>query len=188
MLLCGAEGNDLTRLLRVALCQEGFSGGAVIKNPPANAGGIRDVGSVPGLGRYLGGEYGNRLQYCCLENPMDRGAWWVTDNRVTKSQTWLTWLSMIVSGMWGFALTVACDGPRLEELNFWFWSTKNSYFLTTDSINFNSGNTLIKWTLPYSLLEDTCGACCYTVAITSVLLSLSRKGTAKHYLNSLPQS
>ena len=74
MLLCGAEGNDLTRLLRVALCQEGFSGGAVIKNPPANAGGIRDVGSVPGLGRYPGVGNGNPLQYFCQENPTDRGA------------------------------------------------------------------------------------------------------------------
>lgn len=70
--------------------------------------------------------------------------------------------------MWGFALTVSCDWPRLEELNFWFWSTNNSYFLTTDSINFNFGDTLIKPMLPYSFLADTCGACCYTVAITSL--------------------
>ena len=69
MLLCGAEGNDLTRLLRVALCQEGFSGGAVIKNPPANAGGIRDVGSVPGLGRSPGEGHSNPIPYSCLENP-----------------------------------------------------------------------------------------------------------------------
>ena len=45
---------------------------------PANAGDIRDVDSVPGSGRFPGGGHGNPLQYFCLENPMDRGAWWVT--------------------------------------------------------------------------------------------------------------
>ena len=45
----------------------------VVKNPPANAGDIRDVGSIPGSGRSPGGEHGNPLQHSCLENPMDRG-------------------------------------------------------------------------------------------------------------------
>ena len=48
------------------------------KNPPANAGDRRDVGSIPELGRSLGGGHGNPLQYSCLENPMDRGAWGAT--------------------------------------------------------------------------------------------------------------
>ena len=47
----------------------------VVKNLPANAGDIRDVGSIPGSGRSPGGEHGNSLQYSCLENPMERGAW-----------------------------------------------------------------------------------------------------------------
>ena len=46
-----------------------------VKNPPATAGDLRNVGSVPGSGRSSGGEYGNPLQYSCLENSMDRGAW-----------------------------------------------------------------------------------------------------------------
>ena len=50
----------------------GFPGGAVVKNPPANA---RDVGSLPGSGRFPGGGNGNPLQCTCLENPMDRGTW-----------------------------------------------------------------------------------------------------------------
>ena len=50
----------------------------VAKNPPANAGDRRDVGSIPGLGRSPGEGHGNPLQYSCLENPMDRGAWWAT--------------------------------------------------------------------------------------------------------------
>ena len=50
----------------------------VVKNTPANAGGVRDVGSILGLGRSPGGGNGNPLQYSCLENPVDRGAWWAT--------------------------------------------------------------------------------------------------------------
>ena len=46
----------------------------VVKNPSANAGDIRDVGSIPGLGKSPGGWHGNPLQYSCLENPVDRGA------------------------------------------------------------------------------------------------------------------
>ena len=59
-------------------------GGSVIKNPPANVG---DVGSIHGLGRFPGEENGNPLQYSCLENPMDGGAWWATVHGVTKSWT-----------------------------------------------------------------------------------------------------
>ena len=58
-----------------------------VKNLPANAGDIRDVGWIPGLGRFPGGGHGNPLQYSCLENPMDRGAWQATVHRVVKSQT-----------------------------------------------------------------------------------------------------
>ena len=47
----------------------------VVKNLPANAGDVIDAGSIPGLGRSPGGGHGNPLQYSCLENPMDRGAW-----------------------------------------------------------------------------------------------------------------
>ena len=66
----------------------------VVKNPPAYAGDIRDAGSIPGLGRSPGGGYGNPLQYSCLENPMDRGAWWAMVHRLAKSQTWLKHLIM----------------------------------------------------------------------------------------------
>ena len=57
------------------------------KNPPANAGNVRDMGSIPGLGRCPGGGHGNPLQYSCLENPMEKGAWQDTVHRVTKSRT-----------------------------------------------------------------------------------------------------
>ena len=48
----------------------------VIKDLPTKAGDIRDMSSIPELGRSHGGGHGNPLQYSCLENPMDRGAWW----------------------------------------------------------------------------------------------------------------
>ena len=61
-----------------------------VKDLPANAEDIRDMGSIPGLGNSPGGGNGNPLQYSCLENPMDRGAWWATVHGVAKSQTLLS--------------------------------------------------------------------------------------------------
>ena len=63
-----------------------FLGGEVVKNPPANAGDLRDIGSIPGLGRSPGEGNGNPLQYSCLENPMEGGAWWATVHGIAKSQ------------------------------------------------------------------------------------------------------
>ena len=62
----------------------------VIKNPPASAGDARDAGSNPESGRSPGIGNGNPLQYSCLENPVDRGAWWATAHEVTKSQSQLS--------------------------------------------------------------------------------------------------
>ena len=60
----------------------------VLKTLPANVGDVRDVGSTPGLGRYHGGKHSNPLQYSCLENPMDRGAyspWGRTESDTTEA-------------------------------------------------------------------------------------------------------
>ena len=57
----------------------------MVKNLPAKAGDVRDVGLIPGSGRSPGEGHGKPLQYSCLENPMDRGAWWATVHRVAKS-------------------------------------------------------------------------------------------------------
>ena len=58
----------------------------VVKNTLANPRDVRDSGSIHGLGRFPGGRNGNLLQYSCLENPMDRGAWQATAQRVTESR------------------------------------------------------------------------------------------------------
>ena len=63
----------------------------VIKNLPANAGDVRDAGSIPGLGRSPGGENGNPFQYSCLENSMDRGAWRAEVHGVSKNWTQLNY-------------------------------------------------------------------------------------------------
>ena len=59
----------------------------MVKNPPANAGDIRDMGSILRLGRSPAGGNGNPLKYSCLENPMDRGVWQATVHKVAKSWT-----------------------------------------------------------------------------------------------------
>ena len=60
-----------------------YPGGSEVKASACNVG---DLGSIPGLGRSSGEGNGNPLQYSCLENPMDGGAWWATVHGVTKSQ------------------------------------------------------------------------------------------------------
>ena len=62
----------------------------MVKSLPANAGDVGDAGSIPGLGRSLGGGNGNSLQYSCLGNPMDREAWWATVHGVADSQIQLS--------------------------------------------------------------------------------------------------
>ena len=65
----------------------GFPGVSAVKNLPTNAGDVGNVILIPGSGRLTGEENSNPLQYSCLENPMDRGAWWATDHSVAKIWT-----------------------------------------------------------------------------------------------------
>ena len=68
----------------------GFPGGSAGKESACNSGDTGDMGSIPGLGRSPGERNGNPLQYSCLGNPMDRGAWWATVHGVKKSQKQLS--------------------------------------------------------------------------------------------------
>ena len=68
----------------------GFPGSSVVKNPPAKAGAAGDMGLIPGLGRSPGGGNGNSLQYSCLGNPTDKGAWQVIVLGFTMSWTQLS--------------------------------------------------------------------------------------------------
>ena len=93
----------------------------VVKNLSANAGDLRDVGSTPESGRSLGEGHGSPLQYSCLENPMDRGVWRATVHRVSKSQTWMKWLSMHI--LHPKAVTFLKKEKRKE------WDTQNSHLV-----------------------------------------------------------
>ena len=84
-LFCGESMVPLC--IAFLLKKEGFPGGSVLKNLPANAG---DVGSIPGLGRFPWVGNGYPLQYSCLENSTDRGAWLAAFHGVEKSWTWLS--------------------------------------------------------------------------------------------------
>ena len=73
---------------------QGFPGGSVVRNLSASAG---DAGWTPGSGRSLGGGNGNPLQYSCLKNSTDRGAWWATVNEVAKRHDWVASLTSLVA-------------------------------------------------------------------------------------------
>ena len=75
---------------RLILYRQGFPGGSVGKESPCNARDTGDAGSIPESGRSPEGGYGNPLQYSCLGNPKDRGAWWATVYGVAKNQTRLS--------------------------------------------------------------------------------------------------
>ena len=79
--------------IQLSLCRGASQVALVVKNPPARAGDIRYVSLISGSGRSSGGGCGNPLQYSCLENCMDRRAWWVMVHRFAESQTCLQWLS-----------------------------------------------------------------------------------------------
>ena len=85
----GSKESDMTERLHfhfltyISICHVVL----VVKNPPANAGDMRDTSSIRESGRSPAEGCGNPFQYSCLENPMDRRAWWVIVHRVTKSWT-----------------------------------------------------------------------------------------------------
>ena len=85
--LQAAQSLNYKLFARVVVQEFGVSCGLshvalMVKNPSANAGDVRDMGLIPGLGRSPGGGNGNPLQCACLENPMDRGVWWATHHGV----------------------------------------------------------------------------------------------------------
>ena len=96
----------------------------VAKNPPASAGDKREVGLIPGSGRFPGGGHGNPLQYSCLEKSTDRGAWRTAVHRVSKSWTQLKWLN---THIW-YIRTVL--GVKVVE-NFWMWNTSRGIMVRT---------------------------------------------------------
>ena len=100
----------------------------VVKNPPANAGATGEAGSVPGLGRFPGGGHGNPLQYSCLENSMDRGAWWATVQgslRVRHDWSNLTRLTYFMEISWTYFMETPGVRSEVRGWSNWNEHTKN---------------------------------------------------------------
>ena len=124
---------------------------AVVNNPPASAGDVRDTGVIPGLGQFLGGENGNPLQYSRLENPLNRGAWQAMVHKAAKSQTWLKWLStqhqeaMEDSGVWCVTVHGVLESDTTYQLN-----------------NSNNNNVIYDYTVcsSFKLTSFTYYCCC----------------------------
>ena len=95
-----------------------MNGGSEVKVSACNAG---DLGSIPGLGRSPGEGNGNPLQYSCLENPLDRGAWWATDHGVAKSWTRLsdfTFTFTFIVSLSDFLISVDVTFSNRPEVHF----------------------------------------------------------------------
>ena len=132
----------------------------VVKNPPDSAGDLRDAGLIPGSGRSLGGGYGSPLQFSCLENSMDRGAWWATAHRVVKSWIQVKWLSMhpapFVKKAAFSPLYCLCSLLKISWLHSWPLNYAGSpicgfvvvFFFSIVSIMAPYSNTLA-WKIPW---------------------------------------
>ena len=125
----------------------------VVKNLPANAGVVRDMGSIPGVGRSPGGGHGNSLLYSCLENPMDREVWQATVHRVAQNRTWLKWHSTYIYLMGSWFLDqgsnscslkwkhrVLTTGPPGNSQHGMFLNESVSYISKFYDIEFNNSN------------------------------------------------
>ena len=135
---------DLWTIYIPCICQ-GIQVAVVIKNLPANAGDIRDIALIPGSGRSPGEGHGNPLQYSCLENPMDRGAWWATGHRVAQSRTWLKQFTMH-----------ACQ--RCQKTT---WRLEERQGTNSSSQRPKGANLFMSWSQTYGLQNcETRNFCC----------------------------
>ena len=120
----------------------GFPGGSEVKASACNAG---DLSLIPGSGRSPGEGNGNPLQYSCLENPMDGGAWWATVHGVAKSRTWLSnfTFTFFFQGQSPFSpnSTTLCWFQNYFKWNF-IWSSDNQL------------GQVIGWKFPFTLAKN----------------------------------
>ena len=117
------------------------------------------AGSTPGSWRFPGEGHGNLLQYYCLENPMDRGAWQAAVHSVSKSWTWLTWLSMKAHTE---QVLLKTHG---QQLRFLSWATSSGWITFSSMIPAETSHraTLAYpelWDIWYTMLLSTLFLCC----------------------------
>ena len=132
----------------------GFPGVALVKCLPANAGNVRDLGFIPGLGRSPGGGNGNPLQYSCLENAIDRGPWWAVVHRVTKSRLHTHIILICFFLCFGFYIF----DHTMYFIPFGFFSTYPKHLFMSLTWNHFSGHTVLSNDCP-GLFHD---GCCWT--------------------------
>ena len=125
--------------------------GAMIKNLPAKSGDAGDLGLLPGLGRSPGGELGNSLQYFCLENPMDAGAWQVAVHGTAKSRTRLERFSPCTYR--GYKLTSLPDVEVLPKGNQHFEEVGTSGYMQNNVMVMNSASGVRLGSNPCSLSD-----------------------------------
>ena len=121
-----------------------FPGSSVVKNLPAIARDSGNAGSIPGSERSPGEGNGNLLQYSCLENSMDRGAWRATVHGVAKSQTWLKWLSTHARTHWWGSSDYRGLLGHCPRNSFLVWNSTSRKFplLTDDALALHSHQSL----------------------------------------------
>ena len=148
----------------------GFPGGSVGKESPCNARAAANMGSIPDLGKSPGEGHGNPIQYSCLENPMNRGAWQATVHRVAKSWTWLKWLS-----------THACmhahnyiQNGHIHSFNQYYWV---SWALWIQQ--WTEYQRLPSWSLYYGRQRRAVPKYTYTVVRCAVMKIEHEKGNGK---------
>ena len=133
----------------------------VVKNLPANARDVTDVGSIPRSGRSPGGGNSNPQQYSCLENPMDRGAWQATVHKDVKSWTRLKWLSMHIHPL---GLRFACSLSSVlgvwDTNPRWAWTALNEPAWWSHNQMKVTGLMELAWVL------CTCPCACVCISIT----------------------
>ena len=138
-----ASQNHSTNLTDIQCLNWGFQGGASWSNTSANARDIRDMDSIPGSRRFPGEGHGDPLQYSCLENPMDRGAWWATVHVVIKSWIQLKWLSMHTHAQclnnWFIVYLVIDSGKDYKHISCCSILNKSRIQLSLNHIYFISG-------------------------------------------------
>ena len=115
-------------------CCQGFPGGSTVKNPPANAEATGDVGLIPGLGRSPGERNVNPLQYFCLENPTDRGAWRATVCEVQSETPEATWHARTHKVLSGWSNTRGYSTGLLLQLSGWIRSLEAPEITTSPAM------------------------------------------------------
>ena len=152
--------------------------GFMVKSLHANAG---DSGLIPGSGSSSGGGRGNPLQYSCLGNPMDRGDWWATVNRVVKSQTWLKRLSVHACMNFAKAALEVSGSLHYSVVQVYFLQSYAHLFLKLNTRNYDLFGVLRQcwnpyfWSFPLHFFPSCLKCFCYCYLKYCIVQRVNKK-------------